>query len=465
MTSTIDTGFLDQPGDVSKQDVKNRIGEAAKADINQLFARPALRGDGGHIFEAVTVDDPATQFTPGATFVLDPGNPRHFNVIVGDATSPLTANMTIDIQPGSALWQTADRVTIAKGDGSAYTVTVHGLGAGGDDYVLTQQDHSLQFVYVSTDGSTGPGLQGQAFQPGTVGGGPGAGGVASISMEFQRRTPAVSSDEMPISLDDAATDAAGDKSIDRHIEVANDDPGSPLVVRLPLEPPVGLSFLFRRPAAQTGDVQLLGALNPVTRNGTRANGSDTITGISSVTDYRIGDVVTGEGIPADAVIIDIPSSSSIQIDKNATSAGTDEVTVTTDWAVIDGYRGLTLPRVTGGRDAVFTLLRCVARPAGAPPVWNSSERSIAGLRAPVVSVSGTLNPDLHSGCILLATGNVTVPAAAGFNATIVSDGAYTVGAGGAPVSLASGEAITVMVMADGAILHTPALALSVLATS
>jgi hypothetical protein len=90
---------------------------------------------------------------------------------------------------------------------------------------------------------------------------------------------------------------------------------------------------------------------------------------------------------------------------------------------------------------------------------------VGGISSPVLSASGTLTMADHSGRTVLMTGACTVPATDGFNATLVASGASRdVNAGGAALTVASGEAITVF--SNGAtVWHTPAVALDTLATS
>ncbi|MGE4448559.1 MAG: hypothetical protein AB7E15_09710 [Azospira sp.] len=66
---------------------------------------------------------------------------------------------------------------------------------------------------------------------------------------------------------------------------------------------------------------LFSALCP-TRNGTTANGSAAITGLSSTTDLYVGMPVEGTGIPAGATIASIASATAITISANATASAT-----------------------------------------------------------------------------------------------------------------------------------------------
>jgi hypothetical protein len=62
------------------------------------------------------------------------------------------------------------------------------------------------------------------------------------------------------------------------------------------------------------------------RNGTRSNGSSTITALAQTSDMYIGMLITGTGIPANSYITSIDSSSQIHISNNATSGGTSSIT-------------------------------------------------------------------------------------------------------------------------------------------
>lgn len=67
----------------------------------------------------------------------------------------------------------------------------------------------------------------------------------------------------------------------------------------------------------------------------------------------------------------------------------------------------------------------------------------------VTSVSGTLTIGDHSGCVLVTSGNVTVPTTAGFNAVIIAGGAHTVSFNSTTsAALASGDLMTVVVQSS-----------------
>lgn len=123
------------------------------------------RGHNGRtILEAGSVTDASAEFLSGATFELDPTNPRHYNIQIGDASTPLTANMVVDLVPDSEDWPVNCSVTVIKGDTSAYTVTVSGFDADGEGtHTLSAYRESVRCVYQTTDSDNGPGALGQKF--------------------------------------------------------------------------------------------------------------------------------------------------------------------------------------------------------------------------------------------------------------------------------------------------------------
>lgn len=72
--------------------------------------------------------------------------------------------------------------------------------------------------------------------------------------------------------------------------------------------------------ATTEDYRYLDVV--ITRNGTTTNLSPIITGLSQTIDLVVGQYVYGSGIPANAKILSIDSSSQITLDQNATASAT-----------------------------------------------------------------------------------------------------------------------------------------------
>jgi hypothetical protein len=81
---------------------------------------------------------------------------------------------------------------------------------------------------------------------------------------------------------------------------------------------------------------------------------------------------------------------------------------------------------------------------------NGGSQEIARNRTRVVTgVSGTLTTGNHSGCLLVTSGNVTVPTTNGFHAVIVAGGAHTVTFNSTvSAAMASGDVMTVFVQSE-----------------
>ena len=120
--------------------------------------------DGRAVFEASPVSDAATEFEVGGTFTIDPSNPRHRVVRVSDSLTPLTANMTVDLNVALQPWAPGDLVFITKGDATDFKVAVTGfnLDALGTT-TLTRDRDSVMAIYETTDSNNGPGLDGGKF--------------------------------------------------------------------------------------------------------------------------------------------------------------------------------------------------------------------------------------------------------------------------------------------------------------
>ena len=114
--------------------------------------------DGRTIFEASPVSDVQSEFEAGGTFDVNPANPRHRYIKVHDSGTPLTQNMTVDLQVTNGAWLPGDKVTIVKGDASEYTVEVSGFDIDGLGLAtLRYSRDSIECIYQSTDSDTGPG--------------------------------------------------------------------------------------------------------------------------------------------------------------------------------------------------------------------------------------------------------------------------------------------------------------------
>lgn len=129
------------------------------------YEAPNLGRDGRTILEAGSITDASAEFLSGATFTLDPTNARHYNIQVGDSTTPLTAAMTIDLVPDSTLWPDTAQLIITKGSSDAYNITLSGLNADGLGTVtLVDQYEGVILGYHHTDGANGPGAAGQKWK-------------------------------------------------------------------------------------------------------------------------------------------------------------------------------------------------------------------------------------------------------------------------------------------------------------
>lgn len=123
--------------------------------------------DGRTIFEASPVSDVQSEFEAGGTFDVNPANPRHRYIKVHDSGTPLTQNMTVDLQVTNGAWLPGDKVTIVKGDASEYTVKVSGFDIDGLGLAtLRYSRDSIECIYQSTDSDTGPGPGGGKFERG-----------------------------------------------------------------------------------------------------------------------------------------------------------------------------------------------------------------------------------------------------------------------------------------------------------
>lgn len=85
------------------------------------------------------------------------------------------------------------------------------------------------------------------------------------------------------------------------------------------------------------------------------------------------------------------------------------------------------------------------------PVFRGKVTLEAGVEANAGTVSGALTMDEHGGGLFTTSGNVTCPNEAGFTVTLRAGGSHTIGAGGATESLASGDIVSVLVFAVGAV--------------
>lgn len=66
----------------------------------------------------------------------------------------------------------------------------------------------------------------------------------------------------------------------------------------------------------------------ITRSGNRTSGSPIITGLSSTTEFRAGQFITGTGIPAQTKILSVDSASQITLTANATSGAATSTSLT-----------------------------------------------------------------------------------------------------------------------------------------
>lgn len=209
MASTIDPTIWDMTGDIAKSTIKEKLATAAKNDIEALqttvegltgdavvMPESTIRGrlsagtgaaenltpeevmsllglgdgagatpDGRTILEVGAITDASAEFLSGATFTLDPTNARHYNVQVGDSTTPLTAGMTVALSPASASWPATAQVIVTKGDASTYSITISGLNADGlGTATLVDQYEGVILGYHNTDGANGPGAAGQKWK-------------------------------------------------------------------------------------------------------------------------------------------------------------------------------------------------------------------------------------------------------------------------------------------------------------
>ena len=108
-----------------------------------------------------------------------------------------------------------------------------------------------------------------------------------------------------------------------------------------------------------------------TISGNTTNGSFTVSSIASTADLRVGDSVSGSGIPSGATVISIPSSTSITISASATATATG---VTVTW------------RRNMGSE--FTLVNTSGTLSIEPAVYNSLYLSGSNLFVPDISRFG-----------------------------------------------------------------------------
>lgn len=73
----------------------------------------------------------------------------------------------------------------------------------------------------------------------------------------------------------------------------------------------------------------------ITRSGNRTSGSPIITGLSSTTEFRAGQFITGTGIPAQTKILTVDSGSQITLDANATSGAATSTSLTIYTVIIN----------------------------------------------------------------------------------------------------------------------------------
>lgn len=80
-------------------------------------------------------------------------------------------------------------------------------------------------------------------------------------------------------------------------------------------------------------------------------------------------------------------------------------------------------------------------------------KEVSGNIAKVVTTSGALTAASHSGCLIITSGNITVPTTVGFNCTIKAGGAHTVTFNGTTsAAMATGDVMTVFVQTASVII-------------
>ena len=172
----------------------------------------------------------------------------------------------------------------------------------------------------------------------------------------------------------------------------------------------------------------------------------------------------------------------VKVDQNLTL---DNTFVAEEWVIINNVHasstititvetGLGSPPAQGTINGSSTyqvppggeiMLRCAANPGDAPtcdargdPVEiNFGARVVWGNLAPVVTgVTGLLTVAAHLGCLVVTSGNITVPTTTGFHCLVKTGGAHTITFNGTVTGAATtGQVCSVMVQSATVVIITP----------
>lgn len=391
------------------------FGTSAITFVGAYHIDTLARDDGRAILEVETVSDASKEFEAGATFTVDPTNPRHYNLKVGDSLNALTDDMVVDLVPASENWPDNCRVTIRKGDSSAYTVTVLGFDVDGEGtYTLTNKDASITCTYQNTDNATGPGAAGQKFERGTIVNVPAA--TMNWLGDGDKR------------LDVAIAALVGATAIPEGTSAfaVRDDAGDVKVYT----PAAGGTLIFDDDADTVAAVAKLAASTfsevavTATRELTSADANFQIVTESDAASGVVRKVLVPlHGTPSTAIALQIPANmehgAEILVRRPGNQTGAVTVALVGAGSINGDTAAVTIPR-----KRLFAIY--VSNAAGNAPTVETST-TLEDLAFEVVEATGALTYEEHHNKSVTTTGNVTIPTTSvGMAGKIVAGGAHTI---------------------------------------
>lgn len=425
------TDLTDTPNSLSGSSLKllrANLGETALEFFT--YEAPNLGRDGRTILEVGSVSDASAEFLSGATFEINPADPRHYNLQVGDASTPLTANMVVDLVPDSADWPETANVIINKGSDDAYTVTITGLNVDGlGTITLTDQHQYVILNYQHTDGTNGPGAAGQKFAVH----GRSSKTVADLRAVAAQRLVYKDDDGDPsglsvgtgLAIAGGALTATGGVSFDVTTKTGDytltSAEANGTLVRMTVtaapatvELPVNLTgrnswFIWVSPDnTQTVDLTITDTI--LQRTGDLTEADETVANIDT-TNLEVGFGVTGEGIPGSTTIATV-GSGTIELSAAVEAEGTGTgVLLTIDagkQGEVNGWAGGNLPlRLRAGLTVVEQLSE------GYGPIFAARGDVVGGNQVPQEAETASFNVDKkHLGAVTVCTSgsgiNITV---------------------------------------------------------
>lgn len=393
--------------------------------------------NGRAIHEVTTVTDPSAQFTTGGTFEVDPTNPRHYYIKVGDSSNPLTANMTIDLNPADGNWTTGAKITIIKGDTSPYNVVVYGFDADGEGtYTLQNYRNGLECSYQTTDTNNGPGDSGQKFERGlqVINGVDGNTGIVTV----KHGTASALATEN-------ATLVAGQPAFETDTGVlkigvgndynSTDDFGT--TINAVVQTFERVTPTVTDSATTIDDDFLAQAITIVDGAITQASRTLAMIDTGDTSNDFTADLDFGTATGGEIVVVEVPLDLTGTVTLRSVDYGTTGLIDGAASRVMPAYGFFLIQRLPGETASYRTSL--IDSPDFVGLVTFS-----AGISNPfAATTSGLLTMAAHSGKIVPINGNTTIPVTDGFTCRIISAGSHTVGAGGTAVALTAGQSIVI----------------------